>query len=154
MMSQTSDLGKAGDVRYVAAQTKGGVTRVVTVWTHGSFNLLDMFPTDKDAPGEDLAMVPRPDQGRRLFSGHIDGTPFGTNVYQVDGPPKDVATSVETGLYAAGWKAMPIDPHVPQVSRFYSYGDKLDLVVTVNANGHGGSSVSYMLSTMVPTVSR
>jgi hypothetical protein len=154
LMSKTSDLGKAGDLRYVAAQSKGGVTRVVTVWTHGSFNLLSMFPRDADAPGEDLVMVPRPDQGRRLFSGHIDGTPFGTNVYQVSGAPKDVVTSVDTGLQAAGWKYMPIDPHVPQVSRFYSYGDKVDLVVTVNADSHGGSSVSYMLSAMVPTVSR
>jgi hypothetical protein len=61
---------------------------------------------------------------------------------------------VDHALQGAGWKTMPVDAHVPQVSQFYSYGDKLDLVVTVNAKDHATSTVSYMLSMMIPTVSR
>jgi hypothetical protein len=117
----------------VTVYREGSGARVFTAWTHGTFNVLTMFPKYGDAPGEDLGGVPRPEGGRRTLSAKIVGAPFGINTYEVLGAPSEVTKEVDTVLLARGWKAVPTAPGVPDDTRFYSLGTAMD--VGVHAGG-------------------
>jgi hypothetical protein len=153
-LTTTGDLGSLGDIRYVAVQRVPEGSHVVAAWTHGTFNLYAMFPKDGDAPGEDFPAAPRPDGSRRIFAGLIGGAAYGANVYEVKGEPDAVFAGVDAKLKAAGWKATPIYKRIPQVAHAYSLGDRLDIVVNVKKARGENSSVAYVLSEMIGTVSR
>jgi hypothetical protein len=153
-LTRTGDLGSLGDIRYVAVQKVEGGSHVVAAWTHGTFNLYAMFPKTGDAPGDDFPAAPRPDGSRRIFAGLIDGAPYGATVYQVKGDPDAVFAGVDAKLKAAGWKPTPIYKKIPKVAHAYSLGDKLDIVVNVSKARGDDSSVAYVLSEMIGTVTR
>ncbi len=79
--AETGDLSKIGELRYVFARKGRDHTHLMAFWTQGSFNLKRMFPAEGDAPGNDLAGVPRPPGARRLLSSFEEGTRFEIVVY-------------------------------------------------------------------------
>ena len=98
----SGDLGKIGDVRYVVAESAGGGANVVTAWTHGSFNVRQMFPAEGDAPGKDLPMAPRPEGSRRILTAFVEGAPYGVNVYHLSGSADRAREAVERDLLGKG----------------------------------------------------
>lgn len=109
---RTGDLATFGELRYflVLPGERGG-SAFLTAWTRGSAKLLEMFPDRGDAPGEDLANIPRPAAARRQLSagvpgmGHLASYSLGLSI--------DVALEgYRAQLIHAGWKIRPVDaPH-------------------------------------------
>lgn len=68
--NRTGDLSALGNMRYIFAQeADGGRTQYVALWTEGEFHVDHVLPSAGDAPGEDLAGVPRaPDAVRSLYA--------------------------------------------------------------------------------------
>jgi hypothetical protein len=67
---RTGDLSVLGNMRYIFAQeADGGRTQYVALWTEGEFHVDHVLPSAGDAPGEDLAGIPRaPDAVRTLYA--------------------------------------------------------------------------------------
>lgn len=71
---ESHDLGELGEIRYLyARRTSGGYTQFISVWTEGSFNVEHALPDAGDAPGDDLASVPRAPGSRRVLSAWEEG---------------------------------------------------------------------------------
>jgi hypothetical protein len=153
-LGSSGDFGRIGDVRYVSVRIDGDRSNVVAAWTHGKFDVRTMFPKEGDAPGEDFGNVPRPEGGRRILTGTVAGAPFGVNAYEVSGAPTEAMTAVDAKLISAGWKLTTVPAGVPQVSRFYSLGNTMDVGVSATATHRGQSDVSYIVSRSVGSVSR
>jgi hypothetical protein len=148
------DLGRLGDIRYVSVVSEPGGSTATAVWTHGSFNVNAMFPKVGDAPGEDLAGIPRPDGARRVLTGHIVGAPFGVNVYEASGTPTATLGALDAKLVGGGWKRVEMPEEIHAKARFYSFGNGMDIVVAAR-HGHAGvTDVSYMVSRAIGTVTR
>jgi hypothetical protein len=106
----TGELGAIGQLRYAyVRKTKNGGTHVLTMWTMDKFNVREMLPEQGDAPGEDVAALPRPAGSRRLFAIRIAGAPFGVNAYESDRDPVALASSYDERLTRAGWFAIDIE---------------------------------------------
>jgi len=76
------DLSEFGELRYIYAERdEQGGTFFVAFWIEGSFKVADMFPPDGDAPGRDVADVPRPPESRRLLSSWETGKPQAVTTY-------------------------------------------------------------------------
>jgi hypothetical protein len=88
----TLNLGALGQIRYVYAhKLPSGTTQVTTLWTDGSFNIQSLVPSDgKDSPGADSPYFPRPLDSRRLFAFEIEGTAYGSRVYESNASPDAV----------------------------------------------------------------
>jgi len=150
----TGDVSSIGDVRYASVRQEGKGATVVTMWTHGSFNPLAMFPKTGDAPGEDFGSIPRPEGGRRILSGTVVGAPFGVNSYEVAGGADEVFKGVNDRLLTAGWKPVPVAKGVPLADHFYTLGNVMDVGVDVREVHPGKTDVSYVVSRGVGSVSR
>ena len=66
-------------------------------------SLESLFPTTGDAPGEDIAGVPRPEGSRRDFSATFDGESYGVRIYEAPRPMPDVVARYDTQMAEAGW---------------------------------------------------
>lgn len=143
----SGDIGRIGDVRYVVAESAGEGSNVVSAWTHGSFNVREMFPPKGDAPGKDWPMAPRPAGSRRVLTAFVEGAPYGVNVYQLSDPADRVREAVERDFLGRGWTKAYVPPQVQAASRAYAR-DGVDLVVTATDDPAGGTAVSYVSSVM------
>ncbi len=143
------DIGKLGDLRYVAVQDVGNATHVVAAWTHGPFELKKIFPKEGDAPGEDIPGAPRPDGSRRTLTAAAEGAPFGMVVYEAPGELDAVKDAVRGALVKAGWQPSPVPGELNNAGQTFSQGN-LDLFVTSAPTSQGKTSVSYTYSRMIP----
>jgi hypothetical protein len=150
----TGDFAQLGDVRYASVHKDGTGSQVFTMWTRGAFNIYTMFPQTGDAPGEDFGGVPRPDGSRRTLSGTVVGAPFGISSYEVKGAGAEVFKGVNDKLIAAGFQPVVVAKGVPEVSHFYTLGNRMDVGVDVRETHKGVSAVSYVVSRGVGAVSR
>jgi hypothetical protein len=71
--ASSGDVSSLGQLRVTWAMRSGDETRYVAIGSDGPLELLAMFPTDGDAPGVDLAALPRPPGARRVLSTWQDG---------------------------------------------------------------------------------
>jgi hypothetical protein len=78
----TGDIAKLGNLRYVYVTPDQKETVFVALWTEGPLNFRSMFPKQGDAPGEDLAGIPRPPDSRRILSTRPKGADAVFNVYR------------------------------------------------------------------------
>lgn len=100
----TGDATSFGDLRYVRAEKREEGVFVVMMWTDGPLNLRQMFPSTGDAPGLDFPDLPRPPNGRRLFSAWEEGQAPALNVYESSGKtPGELDTHYRAALSALGW---------------------------------------------------
>ncbi|MBW2464813.1 MAG: hypothetical protein JRH11_24400 [Deltaproteobacteria bacterium] len=105
------DLSEFGELRYIYAErARDGGTFFVAFWIEGSFKIVDMFPKDVDAPGRDVAGVPRPPSARRILSSWEEGRPQAVTTY--------VGGALATGeldafyreeMHDAGWEVIEVD---------------------------------------------
>jgi len=140
-------------------KTDKGGSHVLAVWTNEKFNVKEFLPDgEKDVPGFDFPEVPRPAEATRIFSIHMEGAPYGVNVYQgkANSPEKTVA-GFDHELTTHGWYALDIESHPKRntealknaTARLYEKdGAVLTLVSkiqdgqTVTALGMAGASAS------------
>jgi len=103
--SNTSDLHAFGNVRYVHAVREDGRTLVQTVWTDGSFKLDAIAqPQGHDAPGTDLAGVPRPAHAVRIMTAEAVGTPYTARIYTTSVPAREALDSYVATMRGQGWR--------------------------------------------------
>lgn len=115
---QTGDVGAFGAMRYVyAKKTEKGNTHVLAVWSDDKFVLADFIPPEDgtDAPGKDWDGIPRVPNAQRVLSAHLDGTPFGLNVYSGKEHPEKVVSHMDETMNKLGWVAL--DPEVEQIEK-------------------------------------
>lgn len=93
----TRDLGALGNLRYViasrgsAAEHEQGLTKVVALWTEGSFRLDRLTPPVLgDTPGSDSTLLPRPPGSVRLFSAETIAAPYAVRIYETSQSPGEV----------------------------------------------------------------
>jgi hypothetical protein len=113
-LSETGELNAVGKVRYAyAKKTASGRSHVLAVWTHEKFNVKEFMPEgEKDVPGYDFPQVPRPEDGTRIFSIHMESAPYGVNVYQAKGvSPEKTVAAFDQKLTAEGWYALDIESY-------------------------------------------
>jgi hypothetical protein len=112
-LSETGELNAVGLVRYAyAKKTAKGGSHVLAVWTHEKFNVKEFLPEgDKDVPGFDFPQLPRPEESTRMFSIHMEGAPYGVNVYQSKVSPEKTVAAFDQKLTAEGWYALDIESY-------------------------------------------
>ena len=93
----TTDLAELGNLRYVVASRGDGstheenLTRVISLWTEGSFRLERLIPPAiGDAAGTDSAVLPRPPRSVRLFAAEAQGVPYSVRIYETELPASEV----------------------------------------------------------------
>jgi hypothetical protein len=68
-----------------AALHEQNLTRVISLWTEGSFRLERLIPPAiGDAAGTDSAVLPRPPRSVRVFSAEAQGVPYSVRVYETE----------------------------------------------------------------------
>jgi hypothetical protein len=96
-------------MRYALARRKADTTSLLLLWTEGDAKLSELFPAQGDAPGRELADVPRPEGGRRLLSAVEEGMPFGLATYEVQGRTlAKVTRDFSRRLAVGGWRTQPL----------------------------------------------
>lgn len=105
------DLAELGNLRYViasrgdAANGEENLTKVVSLWTEGSFQLDSLSPPPfGDAPGTDSAVLPRPPESTRLLSAEAKGAPYAVRIYETHSSPAEVLAFYDRKLEA--WTAI------------------------------------------------
>ncbi len=117
--AESGDLADIGELRYVFVRKGRDHTHLMAFWTQGSFNLKRMFPERGDAPGNDVAGVPRPPGARRILSSFEEGTRFEIAVYtgsHLDGAALE--GWYREALQEKGWQM--VDPAAPVAARYTS----------------------------------
>lgn len=99
------DLAHVGGLRFAAVERHAERTSYVAIWTEGSLPLWRAFPPDRDAPGKDLAAVPRVPGTRRVLSAwQVDAAPM-LAVYHAEATTAQVlAGRYRRSLEAAGFQ--------------------------------------------------
>lgn len=111
-LAETGELGAVGMVRYAyAKKTSRGKTHVLSAWTTEKFSVKEFAPEgDRDVPGYDFAKIPRPEESVRLFSIHMEGAPYGVNVYQSKAQtPQQTIEMFDRKLVGEGWFSLDIE---------------------------------------------
>lgn len=114
--SETGDLSKVGDPRYVLARRVSGTseerTFLLTMWTESIFDLYSMLPRDgADAAGHDLVGMPRPPGSQRILSAWEERQPSGVLVYRVVGQSEaELLSFYRVRLPENGWTITERNP--------------------------------------------
>lgn len=102
----TRDLGALGNLRYViasrgsAAENELGLTKVVALWTEGSFKLDNLTPPALgDAPGSDSTFLPRPPDSARIFTAEVIGAPYSVRIYETSASPSAVLAFYDATMH-------------------------------------------------------
>lgn len=129
--AETGDLSKVGDLRYVfARETAQGGAHVVAAWTEGSFAVGKMFPSEGDAPGNDVSEAVRPDGTRRIFGAYAEGVPYGIRIYEGATPPSMILDQYDREMPRKGWETItPVGKRLPSSRAFSREG--VDLLISV-----------------------
>ncbi len=139
------DLAEFGEMRYIYAQRAAeGGTFFVAFWIEGSFKVADMFPAEGDAPGRDVAGVPRPPNSRRLLSTWEEDQPQAITTY-VGGThgPDELEEFYRAEMQSGGWHILEMDQDVldqlggaPPPENFLTYeqGDRMVSIALLNSD--------------------
>jgi hypothetical protein len=109
-------VGQGGSLRYLYYERTGdGGTRFLTVWTDERFDLQQLLPrADGDAPGRDVANVPRYPGTARVLSADERGVGGQLAVYVGGGSPELAEAFYRARLETLGWS---LDPRFADVAR-------------------------------------
>ena len=89
--SQTRDISDVGQVRYLRVMKGKRSTSFVTMGSEGSIKLDKLLPKFGDAPGVDMAGVPRPEASVRTLSAHEEDKTALLAAYKIDTSPDEAA---------------------------------------------------------------
>jgi hypothetical protein len=151
---RTGDLSRWGDLRYAYVTRRPTGTRILTVATEGRFNLLGMFPSEGDAPGQDVPGLPRYPGMRRVVSAHEEGQPNGLGMYTVAAPMAAVRDWYRREMGRHGWqlaeappegKAPALDASVRDRTLLFSRGNAADLMLVFD-HAEGTTSMMSLLA--------
>lgn len=147
---KTFDLSQLGEMRYAVARRDGktGKTHVLSMWTEGRFVVPEMFPADRDAPGSDSSVLPRPPSSIRVLSAELPEQPYALRMYDSTQEGQQVLDYYARVMPERGYLATPL-PTVPesydlnQNVRVFMKGGVAVLVLT-NVTPAGKTGVSLM----------
>jgi len=148
---RTGDLSRWGDLRYAYVTRRPTGTRILTVATEGRFNLLGMFPASGDAPGSDVAGLPRYPGMRRVVSAHEEGQPNGLGMYTAGAPMASVRDWYRQEMNRHGWQpvARPSNAAGDEATRdrtlVFSRGDDASLMLVFD-HAEGTTSMMSLLA--------
>jgi len=127
---ETGDLAALGQFRYVYARRLGSdrVLRLV-VYNPGHFRMRRLVPEEgKDAVGEDLDGVPRPQDAVRLLTARIENSDHELVVYRAAGPAPRMLDRYSLRLTTQGWEELALPEPAREQARAYQH-DVADLMV-------------------------
>lgn len=111
---------------------------MISVATTSGDQALDvMFPATGDAPGGDLARVPRPPHSRRTLAASIEETGHAVRVYELQETtsPAAALASFDATMRAAGFESSSAVASEVTRSRLYTRGPER-IVVTIDDHSH------------------
>jgi hypothetical protein len=132
--AESADPTAFGALDVTWALREGSGSRVVSVRSLSALPLARMFPETGDAPGGDLADVPRPNQSQRVLSTGADSRAAPSLVaYTVQGDPSTTLSRYASELRSAGFEVDPLETgdsagSAPEPSLLAARGDVLALV--------------------------
>ena len=102
-------IGEVGHLRYLYFErTATGGTRYLTIWTDDQFDLTQFLPSgSEDAPGRDLAGVPRLPGSVRVLSADERGRLAQMAVYNGPGTPDSAEMFYDARMATLGWHSDP-----------------------------------------------
>jgi hypothetical protein len=149
------DVSSLGQLRVTWAMRSGDATRYVAIGSDGPLELLAMFPADGDAPGVDVAGLPRPPEARRVLSTWQDGTAPLLVSYESSLSLDELERAYTADLSAHGEvKVMP--QPVPDERALLFVGDERNHLAILARDGEGTliSIIPFANDATVPEVAR
>lgn len=105
---ESGDFSRLGDLRYVTARAQeNGKTHVLTVWSEGPLRLGALFPERGDAPGSDMAGVPRVPGSTRELCAQAVRHDYALRLYRSTRPGQEVLAFYDRELVRSGWQRVP-----------------------------------------------
>jgi hypothetical protein len=105
---ESGDLGALGQFRYVYARKArhGSGTHVISIWSHGSLKLAQMFPDRGDVTGSDLVEGARPPASVRVLSAEGVNNTYQAVFYESREPVASALDGYGRALEQKGYKPM------------------------------------------------
>ncbi|MEM6954307.1 MAG: hypothetical protein AAF645_01425 [Myxococcota bacterium] len=144
----TMNISDVGHMRYVYA-TKVSETQTfyVSIFSDDDLNLLELFPTEGDVPGEDP--VQRPDGSRRILSSSETGRPYGVTIFAGGGAQTAVVEEYERNMRSDGYELVTV--HEGERVRVDGTAvlafAKDEEIITVMVSESNGQTMSTVLTT-------
>jgi hypothetical protein len=99
----SGDLLELGRLRYAWVRRAEHGSAFLTMWTEGSARLLEQFPRDRDAPGQDFPELGRVPGSQRLLSARLSQSALAIYAHRA-GSPEDLAPQYRSALERAGYQ--------------------------------------------------
>lgn len=143
---KTRDLAAFGQLRYVFAHRRepGVPTHVLTVISDGALPIEQMFPSERDAPGDDLVPGVRPEHARRVVSAELEGSRERAVIYETRVPAVRALKAYDAALPTRGYERgdlAPVADALPAQTRVYMKPDDMLLLIAKDLT-HERSQVS------------
>lgn len=106
--TETLRLSDIGDFRFAYVVKGRRKTVFVTMWTEGVIDLGEMFATDGDVPGQDVAGVPRPREFRRILSAVPANRVQSITMYEGTGTKVQVQQFYKQQMPFRGWRRVEL----------------------------------------------
>ena len=153
--AKTGNSAQIGALRYAYARPMDedpSQTFVLTMWTEGSVNLLEVLPTNgADVPGRDPEGVPRPPGVQRILSAWEGDEPYGLTLYSTSRAPKDSLESFYRREFSKrGWKLLRSATDKPLVvsgTRVLGFERDGQIITVLLSGTAGGAQTATVLST-------
>jgi len=144
--SDTGDFASFGQLRYVYARRSEGSdsTHVLTVTGLGKLPLLEMFPDQGDAPGQDVVEGVRPPDARRTLAAQLEGSQMQLTAYESSANAQEALSAYDRQLSPQGYQVTDVqhpDGPLPYPTRVYTKRNDA-LVVVAKEDGRGHSQVT------------
>jgi len=146
--NRTGDLSVLGNMRYLFAQeADGGRTQYVALWTEGEFHVDRVLPGAGDAPGEDLATIPRaPDAVRALYA-HEVGRDDRFVIYQDSSMSEwELEHFYRTELATGGWDVMDTREEGAEQQTVVAMREGHQVYISLDTDYHGRGRAVIALS--------
>jgi hypothetical protein len=100
---ESGDLLELGQLRYAWVRRAEHGSAFLTLWTEGSARLLEQFPRDRDAPGQDFPELGRVPGSQRLLSARLSQSALAIYAHRA-GSPEELAPQYRAALERAGYR--------------------------------------------------
>jgi hypothetical protein len=137
--AREADVAELGALRFVWTRREQRATRYVALWSDGPLPLARAFPRSGDAPGTDLADLPRPAGSRRILSAWQVGAAPLLVSYEDRAPVQRALPSYAATLRARGQRVVLGAPQ-PDGTRWL-FARRGDTATAVIASPRAGGSV-------------
>jgi hypothetical protein len=150
-LADTGDLAALGQLRYVFAHRREGSssTHVLTLISHESLLIEQIFPASGDVSGPDLVPGVRPEQARRLISAELEGTSQRAVIYEAHVSAAAALEAYDAALPARGYQrgdlSLVVDS-MPALARVYFTPDETLLILAEDLSAQNSQVSAFRLS--------